>query len=103
MLLSSAVFLGCGLAGAYLGGATGTVRGAALATWVGALLWWWQLDAGMRESDKVPARTRYLFRGRRAGRHGVATPSPMPAATESYGVGRRGVPARGAAAGRPQR
>lgn len=67
MLISSAVFLGCGLAGAYVDGATGTVRGAAVATWVGALVWWWQLDVGMRESGKIQPRTRYLFRRRPAG------------------------------------
>ena len=108
MLLSSAVFLGCGLVGAYFGGATGTVRGAALATWVGAILWWWQLDLGMRESGKIQPRSWYLFRRRPAGRHrgprGVVAQSPMPtsragsaseaylrqesdAATESHGFG----------------
>jgi peptidoglycan biosynthesis protein MviN/MurJ (putative lipid II flippase) len=79
MLLSSAVFLGCGLAGAYLGGATGTVRGAALATWVGALLWWWQLDVAMRESGKVPPRSGHLFRRRPAEPGGMVARSPVPA------------------------
>jgi hypothetical protein len=89
MLLSSAVFLGCGLVGAYFGGATGTVRGAALATWVGALLWWWQLGLAMRESGKIQSRSWYLFRRRPAGRHGEVARSPMPAsragsASEAY-------------------
>ena len=78
MVLSSAVYLGCGLVGAYLGGATGTVLGVALATWVGALLWWWQLGVAIRESGKVPPRTWYLFR-RTAGRDPGLAPSPMPA------------------------
>ena len=81
MVLSSAVFLGCGLVGAYLGGATGTVRGAALATWVGALLWWWQLGVAMRESGKVPPRSWYLFRPL-AGRHRGQARSRMPGGTK---------------------
>ena len=89
MVLSSAVYLGCGLVGAYLGGATGTVLGVALATWVGALLWWWQLGLAMRESGKIPPRSWYLFRRRPAGHHGVVARSPMPAsragsASEAY-------------------
>ena len=55
MIISSVIYLGCNLAGAYLDGAVGTVRGAALATWLGAVVWWWQLRVAMRESDKVPA------------------------------------------------
>ncbi len=72
MVLSSVIFLGCGLVGAYYGGAAGTVRGAALATWAGALVWWWQLGVAMRESEQVPPRSWYLFH-RPGGRHrGVA-------------------------------
>jgi Mrp family chromosome partitioning ATPase/capsular polysaccharide biosynthesis protein len=50
MLLASAVFLVCGLAGAVAGGAVGTIRGAAVATWIGALLWWWEMRAALQES-----------------------------------------------------
>jgi O-antigen/teichoic acid export membrane protein len=88
MVLSSAVYLGCGLVGAYLGGATGTVLGIALATWVGALLWWWQLGLAMRESGKIPPRSRYLFRPW-AGRHHGQARSRVPggkkgSASEAY-------------------
>ncbi len=51
MVLASLIFLSCGLVGAVQGGALGTVRGVALATWIGALFWWWQLRLAMRESD----------------------------------------------------
>ena len=81
MLLSSAVFLGCGLVGAYLGGATGTVLGVALATWVGALLWWWQLGVAMRESGKVPPRSWYLFHPLAGRQHGQSQ-SRMSGRTE---------------------
>ena len=64
MVLASAIFLGCGVAGAYLGGAVGTVWGAAIATWVGTLLWWQQLQLAMREARQSAAWTRDS-----AGRH----------------------------------
>ena len=50
MVLASAVFLVCGLAGAVTGGEVGTIRGAALAAWIGALLWWWEMRAALQES-----------------------------------------------------
>jgi O-antigen/teichoic acid export membrane protein len=56
MIIASVIYLGCNLTGAYLDGAAGTVRGAALATWVGAVVWWWQLHLAMRESDRIPSR-----------------------------------------------
>jgi hypothetical protein len=74
MIISSVIFLGCGLVGAYLGGAVGTVWGAAFATWAGALVWWWQLLAAMRESGKVPMRSGLLF-SHQAGRHREPTRS----------------------------
>jgi O-antigen/teichoic acid export membrane protein/capsular polysaccharide biosynthesis protein len=49
MIAASAIYLGLGLVGAAEGGATGTVRAAALATWIGALLWWRQLHVALRE------------------------------------------------------
>jgi hypothetical protein len=54
MLCASGAFLGCGLLGAYLGGAAGSVRGVAVATWIGAAAWWWQFRAGMKESGQLP-------------------------------------------------
>jgi hypothetical protein len=43
-------YLVASLVGAYYWGAMGAVVGAAVAIVPGALLWWWQLHAGMRES-----------------------------------------------------
>jgi O-antigen/teichoic acid export membrane protein len=54
MVLASTASLAGGLAGAFQGGALGSVRGLAVATWFGALLWWWELRTGVRESDLVP-------------------------------------------------
>jgi O-antigen/teichoic acid export membrane protein len=80
MIISSTIYLACNVAGAYLDGATGTVRGAALATWLGAVVWWWQLRVAMRESDQIPAHGLNWSRRRRetAGRH--AAPVPPTAA-----------------------
>lgn len=50
MLLSSAVFLLCSLAGAFAGGTVGIMEGAALATWISALVWWWQLRTALRDT-----------------------------------------------------
>lgn len=85
MIIASVIFLGCGLVGAYLGGAVGTVWGAAFATWAGALVWWWQLLAAMRESDRVPMRSGLLF-GHPAGRH--REPAP-PRKQRDVGLGHR--------------
>lgn len=52
MVLASAIFLGLGVAGAYLDGAVGTVWGAALATWIGTALWWTQLNTALRETAR---------------------------------------------------
>ena len=58
MVIASAASLTGGLAGALQGGALGSVRGLAVATWFGAVLWWWQLHAAMRESGIVPVGDR---------------------------------------------
>ncbi|HEX3966290.1 MAG TPA: hypothetical protein VHZ03_58205 [Trebonia sp.] len=50
MVLASALYLGLGVAGAYLDGAFGTVCGAAVATWIGTVLWWKQLNTALKET-----------------------------------------------------
>lgn len=106
MIIASVIFLAFGLAGAYLGGALGTVQGAAVATWAGALVWWWQLRLGIRESGRVPPRSWYLFRRQAAGRHrGLAASAaarrrrapvslPVPAARREQHYRRMALPAR---------
>src|SRR5262245_2307000 len=68
MVLASAVYVGCSLAGAAAGGAMGTVRGAAAATWLGALLWWRELHAGLREYGH-DQEGGFALSGRPPGRH----------------------------------
>ena len=75
-IISSAIFVAFSLAGAAQGGAIGAVRGTALATWVGAGVYWWQLRAALRESGRLahgqgslagrPPRQRGKHRGQRS-------------------------------------
>jgi O-antigen/teichoic acid export membrane protein len=50
MLLASALYLGLGIAGAHFDGALGTVCGAAVAVWIGTVVWWKQLHTALRET-----------------------------------------------------
>jgi O-antigen/teichoic acid export membrane protein len=68
MVFSSAVYLVCGLAGAFAFGAIGTVCGAALATWIGGAVGWWQLRAALRESSHATSPS-WLNPHRNPGRH----------------------------------
>jgi hypothetical protein len=88
MLVASAAYLAFGVAGAWLGGTVGAVRGAAVATLSGALLWWWELHLALRKSGDASAGDRPGPR-RSAGRHRMAAetrsrrrqdarPSPQP-------------------------
>ena len=72
MIISSVAYIVCSLVGAVAGGAVGTMWGTAVATWIAALVWWWQLRVALREAGHVPARDRFRFR-RPAPRHrGIA-------------------------------
>jgi hypothetical protein len=48
-LIASAAYLIGGVSGAAVGGALGSAWGAACATFIGAIVWWWFLRAGVRE------------------------------------------------------
>jgi O-antigen/teichoic acid export membrane protein len=54
MAIASALFVVCGLIGAATDGAVGTMYGAAVASWVGALLFWMQLRNALREPHNPP-------------------------------------------------
>jgi O-antigen/teichoic acid export membrane protein/capsular polysaccharide biosynthesis protein len=76
MVFASLLFLTAGLLGALQGGALGTTRGVALASWIGAILWWRQLRVAMREHH-IPASL--ALRPQR-----VAAPAPVPAQAPAY-------------------
>ena len=52
-LLTSAVYVVGGIAGAAAAGALGSRWGVAIATLLGAGVWWWQLHAGLREHPRA--------------------------------------------------
>ncbi len=103
MVLASAAYLGFGLIGAVVGGAAGSVDGIALATWIGAVLWWWQLRAGLREFGRLPAgeqaRPDQPGPGRQAGRHrAIRGPALTPSADITAPLDLRAVAAASARA-----
>ena len=59
MILSSTLFVVCGLAGAAIGGAFGTMCGAAVASWLGALVFWLQLRVALREPGNAAGQRRF--------------------------------------------
>jgi O-antigen/teichoic acid export membrane protein len=69
-VLTSAIYVVCALVGAVADGAVGSIRGAALGTWIGALVYWWQLRVALRESGHAPA-TYQSRPGSPAGRHRI--------------------------------
>jgi O-antigen/teichoic acid export membrane protein len=78
MILSSALYIACALAGAVTDGIMGTMIGAAVASWLGALVFWWQLRAALRNNAK-----------RAGGRPGHATraAAQVGAGTAQVGAG----------------
>lgn len=62
MVISSVIYVACVLVGAGTGGAIGTMRGAAVAGWVGALLFWRELRAALREAGHELVSRRWSAR-----------------------------------------
>jgi O-antigen/teichoic acid export membrane protein len=54
VVISSVASLVCSLVGAVADGAVGTVTGLAVAQWIVAPVFWWELCAAMQESGRVP-------------------------------------------------
>jgi O-antigen/teichoic acid export membrane protein len=89
MVLTSAIYIVLGIAGAALDGVVGAARGAAAANWLGTIVWWWQLTRALRESDKIPENTRFwpsrpAGRHRGAEQHGGAKRKPPESSTHSH-------------------
>jgi O-antigen/teichoic acid export membrane protein len=58
MVIGSVLVVIFSLAGAQLGGASGTVQGAAVGGAFGSLMWWWQLRTAFRKSEVMSASRR---------------------------------------------
>jgi len=54
VILTSVLIVTCALVGALTGGTLGTMRYTAAASWLGALVSWWQLRQALLESGTVP-------------------------------------------------
>ena len=61
--LSSTLLVACALVGAVTGGALGTMRFVAVASWLAALVFWWQLRQALLDSGTVPV-PGWLWPGR---------------------------------------
>jgi O-antigen/teichoic acid export membrane protein len=61
-VIASAMYVTGGLLGAWLGGALGSSWGVATATWLGAVVWWLHLRAGLRERAATPPTPRNEMR-----------------------------------------
>jgi O-antigen/teichoic acid export membrane protein len=66
-ILTAVIYVACSLTGGLEGGAAGAVLGTAVATWLGAVVYWWQLTAALRESGKMAGHR--FWAARDAGRH----------------------------------
>ena len=53
MTVASVLYVICSVAGTVVGGAVGTMYGSALASWLGALAFWWELHGGTRDHRKA--------------------------------------------------
>lgn len=71
------LLLGFGLLGALHVGVTVTVRGASLATWIGAALSRWQLRPAMRDQERCQHEARPCFTGRVDVLEGRTVPPPI--------------------------
>jgi O-antigen/teichoic acid export membrane protein len=75
MIIASAIYVACSIAGAVVGGVVGTMWGAAIASWIGSLLFWGHLRAALRESGGIPAGSRFWVSSQ-PGRHRRPTKRP---------------------------
>ncbi|WP_406057016.1 hypothetical protein [Kribbella sp. NBC_00889] len=81
-LFASAAYLIGGVGGAAIGGALGSSWGAAGATFVGAIVWWWYFGVGIRErwAELAP------------GESPAEVPADVPAEVPAEGAGLQGLP-----------
>ena len=86
VIFNSTLMITCGLVGAATGGTLGTMYWYAGASWVAAVVTWWQLRNGLKESGLVTV-PRWLLAGRGRGLSTVCEPIAWPMRTRSSNVG----------------
>ena len=64
MIVSAVTYVTLGLLGALVDGAAGTMWGAAIATWLSAVVFWWELRKGLLDYGDLPLLA--VLRSRRA-------------------------------------
>jgi O-antigen/teichoic acid export membrane protein len=74
MLVTSGLYLGLGIIGAYLDGAVGAVWGAAISAWVGTALWAYQFRTAVNDHHRQYGNQRI-----RISWHGARESSEVPA------------------------
>ncbi len=79
-IVSTLCYVAAALIGAAMDGAVGAVCGTALAIWIGAALWWWQLHVAMREYGATSEAGPGSGRRRRRDRN-VTVPRAGPEAS----------------------
>ena len=62
-LIASAIYLTCTVVGTLVDGVLGTVWGLAAGTWIGVLVWWGEMRAGLRESGNSAKNSGFLSIG----------------------------------------
>ena len=73
-IVTSAIYVAFSVAGAVAAGTVGAVGGTAVATWLGALVYWTQFRSALRESSHQPQRpSRVSPEGRETPRTGRAS------------------------------
>lgn len=84
-LIASGFFVVLGVLGAVANGAKGSVEGTALATFIGAGVYWWYLRIGLRERDGTVPHASGLHRLRppAAVSYGDAAPASSTSDSES--------------------
>lgn len=87
MIVTGALYAIGSISGALTGGATGTMYGAAIAAWIGALIFWLELFGAIRESDTMHRGRHRKDRGTRAMKH---SPTALPNVDTSRSSGYKG-------------
>ena len=86
MILFSALYVACSLGGAAADGVMGTVIGAAIASWIGGLLFWWQFPRPCGTGPSLPTAQVDSSASRQGPASAMALPSPRSGEEDQEGA-----------------